>query len=383
MDSVSKRMTLPIPHHDIAIVGAGPAGIGQAVMLKHFGINNFVVLDRHGIGSSFLNWPQEMRLITPSFNTTPFGILDLNSVAMKTSVANFLGREHPTGREYASYLAALAKACALPVLAPWEVCSVDADSGPGFLLQGPHGSLRCQFLIWAAGEYQFPNDRPFPGAQHALHNSRVKSFRQLPGREHLVIGAFESGVDAAVHLVSAGRRVTLLSAQPELALRDQDPSRALSPLTRERLEAAIATGRLHIHCGARVTAMQKVNGAWVAHDETGRTWHSPTPPILATGFRRGTGPVEHLFATREDGEILLTDDDESTIAPGLFLSGPLLRHDRHIFCYIYKFRQRFAVVAETLAERLGLPVEDSLLEDCERHQMRLVDLSCCGQECLC
>ncbi len=31
-----------------------------------------------------------------------------------------------------------------------------------------------------------------------------------------------------------------------------------------------------------------------------------------------------------------------------------MRHDRRIFCFIYKFRQRFGLVAEEIAFRLGL-----------------------------
>lgn len=69
----------------IVIVGAGPAGIGLAVTLRDFQFPDGVVLDRHEIGASFNRWPKEMRLITPSFNSTPFGILDLNAVALDTS----------------------------------------------------------------------------------------------------------------------------------------------------------------------------------------------------------------------------------------------------------------------------------------------------------
>jgi len=83
--------------HDVIIVGAGAAGVGMAATLKDFGIEDFLILDRHEVGSSFERWPSEMRLITPSFNTTPFGILDLNAVTLNTSVANDLGEDHPTG----------------------------------------------------------------------------------------------------------------------------------------------------------------------------------------------------------------------------------------------------------------------------------------------
>jgi hypothetical protein len=91
--------------------------------------------------------------------------------------------------------------------------------------------------------------------------------------------------------------------------------------------------------------------------------------------------VAELFSRREDGYPLLSELDESTITPGLFLCGPMVRHENHVFCFIYKFRQRFAVVAKTVADRLGLPAEQ--LEVYRQWGMYLDDLSCCGEECAC
>lgn len=370
---------------DVVIVGAGAAGIGLAVALKDFGVTDFVVLDRHEIGASFARWPREMRLITPSFNSTPFGVLDLNAVALNTSVANFIGSEHPTGLEYTRYLQALAKTCELPVQIGVEVFAVSPEDGGGFLLETNHENLRAKFVVWAAGEFQFPRSHAFPGADLCVHTSLVSQYRDLPGEERIVIGAFESGIDAAVNLAGRGVAVTLLNAGPVFATTDEDPSRSLSPFTRARLTYVLNHGTLlHVRHSARAERVTRGHhGAYVLTTSTGETFSSRHPPLLATGFSGGLGPVGPLFASREDGATLLSEDDESTRFPGLFLAGPLVRHDHHVFCYIYKFRQRFAVIAETLAERLNIAVPDELLETYERNQMRLVDLSCCGAECLC
>ncbi|BBU38874.1 pyridine nucleotide-disulfide oxidoreductase [Aeribacillus composti] len=66
----------------ILIVGAGPAGIGMGILLKQLGIKNFGILERDRIGSSFMQWPKEMRFITPSFTGQGFGALDLNAVSL-------------------------------------------------------------------------------------------------------------------------------------------------------------------------------------------------------------------------------------------------------------------------------------------------------------
>merc|ERR1719258_680445 len=54
-----------------------------------------------------------------------------------------------------------------------------------------------------------------------------------------------------------------------------------------------------------------------------------------------------------EGSPLLTLQDESTKTPGLFLVGPAVRHGELSFCFVYKFRQRFGVVADAIARGLG------------------------------
>ena len=66
--------------------------------------------------------------------------------------------------------------------------------------------MRACFVVWAAGEFGYPNLLPFEGADLCIHNSRVDSWRELKGEKFLVIGGSESGVDAAYHLVQNGKR---------------------------------------------------------------------------------------------------------------------------------------------------------------------------------
>ena len=63
--------------------------------------------------------------------------------------------------------------------------------------------------------------------------------------------------------------------------------------------------------------------------------------------------IEDLFDWHEtDSYALLNEHDESRKTPGLFLVGPQVRHEDLILCFIYKYRQRFGVVANAIGERL-------------------------------
>ena len=132
---------------------------------------------------------------------------------------------------------------------------------------------------------------------------------------------------------------------------------------------------------APVESVTRAGGEYEVTAQDGR----PVPQCRAAAVggrvRGGTRSVAHLFERRDDGFPLLNEHDESTLVPGVFLCGPAVRHDNHIFCFIYKYRQRFAVVAKAVATSLALPAEG--LEAYRNWGMYLDDLSCCGQECQC
>jgi len=92
------------------------------------------------------------------------------------------------------------------------------------------------------------------------------------------------------------------------------------------------------------------------------------------------------------GDPKLTECDESTICPGLFLCGPQVRQGKQILCFVYKYRQRFAVVLKEIATRLGME-EDSktaakyqkiiaqVEAECREQHMFLADPSCAKHSC--
>lgn len=368
------------PELDVAIVGAGPAGLGVAIALQMIGAERVAVLDRHDVGATFDRWPAEMRLITPSFTSNAWGPVDLNAITPTTSPGYTLATEHPTGAQYADYLRLVAEHEGVAVRSGMDVFGVVAD-GSAFLLSTSNGPLVARAVVWAVGEYATPHRRPFPGAELAAHTVEIPSYAKLDGTCHVVIGGYESGADAAVHLAAAGRQVVVVDRSERWDEHASDPSATLSPFTRDRLAAALDTGLVELVGEAEVVAVERSDDGYVVLAGDGRRWSCDGQPILATGFSSGTGPVRELFDHDADGGLLLDDGDGSTLAPGLHLAGPEVAHEGLVFCFVYKFRQRFAVVARAVGRRLGLDTEP--LEAYRAAGMFLDDLSCCHDECAC
>ncbi len=432
-------MTLP-KSVDVTVVGAGAAGIGTGVALSLLDLET-IILERDEIGASFRRWPDEMRFITPSFPSNSFGLTDLNAITPKTSPAVTLDREHPSGEEYADYLKAVANFHELPVETGIEVTGlqrrdetlatetedrdasapavdggtmIEANSGSElgvepdevdvngktddvyeqakegeFVLETSEGAVHSEYVVWAAGQFGSPRTDVFAGAESCIHTSEVRSWTDHASasstNDFLIVGGYESGIDAAVALVEAGSRVRVLDRGEPWATRGPDPSEVLSPYTLERLESVADADRLFVEGGAVVEEVRRdddgcfevrvraADGYKLDEGESS-TYTVPTRPILATGFDSNLGPVTDHFP-REEGVTQLTNRDESPTTPGLFLAGPDVTHNGVKFCFIYKFRARFPIIAKTIGNRLD--VETDPLEVYREQNMHLEDLSCC------
>ncbi|UCZ54207.1 NAD(P)-binding domain-containing protein [Bacillus shivajii] len=369
--------------YDIIIVGSGPAGVGMGALLKQLGVNNFAILEKHEVGSTFKKWPKETRLLTPSFPGHGFGQLDLNAIVPSTSPGYAYASEHLTGEEYADYLRRISDHFKLPVQTKVDVKKVDKE-GDIFEVHTNKGLFHSKYVIWAAGEFQYPNLYPFEGSEHCIHTSQIDSWAEFSNQEHYyIIGGYESGIDAAYHLVKNDSQVTVLAKGAPWADEDPDPSVSLSPFTSDRLSEIEDGKQLTLRENEEVVEVEQESSHFLIHLKSGKVLTSPTKPIMATGYKSSLTLVFEHFYWGDHGGIELTELDESTISDGLFLIGPQVKHNDVIFCFIYKYRQRFAVVANEICTRLGLQVDERVLEFYRQAHMYLDDLSCCDNSCMC
>ena len=370
----------------VLIVGAGPAGLGISLALKKAQIVDQLVVDAREIGAAFRSWPREMSLLTPSFFSNAFGLTDLNSIDPDTSPADYLHTQHPKGEGYANYLEAIVAHFKLPVQAGVKITDVKKTSD-GFVVESSQGTIYADYVVWAAGQFFYPRDRDFPGSHHALHSSQVEEWAQLEGDSFTVIGGYESGVDAALNLVNNGKSVRLISRGEPWASDHPDPSRSLSPRTLDRLRELLKTPgkaqKLEFMKDTTIQSIEAGEGFWTLRDHDDIPIASTTRPILANGFHSGLGAVSELFEHNKHGNPIFTEEaDESTLTSGLFYSGPSLVHRNALFCFIYKFRARFGVIAAEIARRLGKSnIEENLASYAKAGFMN-TDLDCCTKcEC--
>lgn len=365
---------------DAVIIGAGPAGLGCSLSLRRRGVERMLILEARSVGSSFTAWPKEMRMITPSFHTNPFLQTDLNAIHPETSPADLHGCEHLSGTQYAAYLRAAVEHYALPVKEKQPVSRVQPLPN-GFRIETPELTIETPNVIWAGGEFRHPRIPAFEGASLCRHNSTIDSWDHLSGDGIIIIGGYESGMDAAFHLVERGKAVAVLSKGEPWLADHPDPSDSLSPYTRGRILDVLRRfpKKLALQGKSEVHRVTEEKGTYRVELTGGEVYRTAVPPILATGFRSALTPVKELFAW-DKGQPLFTEQDQSTLHAGLFYSGPSLVHRMSKFCFIYKFRARFGVVAAAIAERLALD-SDPITDEVARG-FHITDLECCT-DCEC
>ena len=357
------------------IVGAGPAGIGCSLALRRAGVKGVLILEGDEVGSSFLKWPAQMRLITPSFHGNPFFQTDLNAVTPDTSPGDFSQKEHLSGVEYAKYLQATVRHFAVSVREKEKVLKI--VPGPEtFTIETEHTQFEARTVIWAGGEFSRPKIAAFEGSELCAHSSVFRDWDDYPNDDALIIGGYESGIDAAVNLLQRGKRVVLLSSGEPWSVDHPDPSEILSPYTRDRFLTTLKAhpGKLALKGNATVSRVSKLSGQYVVETSEGDVFDSKYRPIAATGFESALEPVKELWEWNGSSP-KFTKEDASTLHPGLYYSGPSLVQMKSKFCFIYKFRARFGVIARAIAKQLGHPAPD--LTDDARRGFLIDDLECC------
>ena len=361
---------------DVVVIGAGPSGIGVSIILQKMGVN-FTILDRNNVGSSFLKWPKQMKLLTPSFFSNTFKMIDLNAITYDTSPALTLQTEHPSGQEYAGYLKKLAEHFKLPIQGNTNVDSV-SKNGDVFTIKTNKGEIKSKYVVWAAGEFQYPRSHSFPGAKYCIHNSLITNWNDVQGDEFFVIGGYESGMDTAINLAERKKRIIIIDKDNLLSSEEIDPSRTISPYTKDRLRKINTDNQITFHTG-KVIRVEKDENEFIIYTEKKKI-RSKTKPILATGFKGSLSLIEELFDW-EDEKAQLNSFDESIKTPGLYVTGPMLQQHNMIFCFIYKFQQRFAVVANNIGIKLSKDV--SVIGEYKKQGMYLENLEDAKDECAC
>ena len=195
----------PVPSGDaptVAVIGAGPAGLATAALLRRAHVRAMVLDRDERIGSSWAGRYDSLRLNTVRWMS------DLPGYRMERSLGRWVGRD-----DIVAYLERYAAHHRLEchLGADGEVSTIE-PAGHQWVVAGPSGERRFDAVVVATGHSRAPKMPSWPGAEQFsgrfLHASDYRSPGDHLGARVLVVGAGSSGGEICVDLAGAGVDVT-------------------------------------------------------------------------------------------------------------------------------------------------------------------------------
>ena len=187
---------------EVAVIGAGQAGLALSYELTHAGIEH-LVLERARVGESWRQRWDSFCLVTPNWSMRlPGGHYDGDDPD------GFMPRD-----EIVDHFVRYAQRFGAPVRAGVEVLALQGNGSGGFRLRTTSGDIRAGQVVIAAGAFQKPHRPPhagrFPAGLHVIDAAEYTNPHALPPGKVLIVGSGQTGCQLAEELLEAGRDVFL------------------------------------------------------------------------------------------------------------------------------------------------------------------------------
>lgn len=298
--------------YDIAVVGAGSAGLTAARLARWFG-KRVVLIDKVRLGGDCLHYG-----CVPSK-----ALIKASRVAYESRTADRWGLEpHDTradlGRVNARVADVIARVGALDDVAALAEHGVEVALGQtrfldAHTLQVGDRRLRAKYVLLATGSSPAVPDIPGLAGSGVLTNEDVFSLDRLPPRL-AVLGGGPVGAELAQALARLGSEVTVLTRAAGLLPRDDPDLVAL-------LTAQFATEGITVHGGVDVHAVHRDRADLVVTIE-GRSDLRVDQILCATGRRPNVADLDLAVAGVQHGpDGVQVDDRLRTTAQHIYAAG--------------------------------------------------------------
>ncbi|HSN89073.1 MAG TPA: NAD(P)-binding domain-containing protein, partial [Thermoanaerobaculia bacterium] len=208
---------------DVAIVGAGPAGLSAGLTAATSGLTYVVFEREENLGGSLLHYPRRKMVLTQPVDLSPWGALD---------------REEYTKEVLLDLFEGLVQDHTLDVRFGEPVQDVQRAEDGTFALRTSQGStVRARSVVLALGRRGTPRKLGVPGEELSKVRSRLVDAEGYRDQKILVVGGGDSAAEAAIGLSRQPGNVVTLSYRREKLVR-------LKKKNQDALDALLAAGKV-------------------------------------------------------------------------------------------------------------------------------------------
>jgi len=192
----------------VLIVGAGPAGLAAALVLKQRGIEARV-LERDSVGGAVANYPRKKMVTTERFTLPFMGTLSQSRLTKEELLAAWSG--------------AVAKA-ELSIETGVQVERIEGQDGQ-FRVITSRGPIEASKVVLAIGRQGTPRRLEATGADAPKVAYRLIDAQDYQGRRVLVVGGGDSALEAAIQLAEESNAQVCLSYRQDKLSRAREANR--------------------------------------------------------------------------------------------------------------------------------------------------------------
>jgi thioredoxin reductase/Pyruvate/2-oxoacid:ferredoxin oxidoreductase delta subunit len=217
---------------DVAIVGAGPAGIATAMGARAAGLS-FAIVDQDSVGGTIAHYPRHKVVMTepvvlPFYGS--FGRRLMSKEDLVAALADAMGRARVRVHERT------------------KVVGIDGERDD-FVVKTSGGLLRARRVVLAIGRRGSPRPLGVPGEELPKVAYRLIDPEQYQSKRVLVVGGGDSALEAAIMLAEES------SAEVGIAYRRPEFARC-RPLNKQKIGALLGSGRVRAYMSTDVASVE-------------------------------------------------------------------------------------------------------------------------------
>lgn len=315
---------------DIIIIGGGPCGLAAAISLQEIG-KKPLIIEKGNLVNSIYHYPTHQTFFSTSEK------LEIGEVPFVTDTYK------PKRNQALVYYREVAKRKQLRIHSFETVTKVLKD-GEFFRVETSKATYSARYVVVATGYYDHPNYMNVPGEDLPKVFHYFKEAHPYYDKDVCVIGGKNSSVDAAIELVKAGARVTVL-------YRGESYSPSIKPWILPEFESLVKNGIVKMEFQAHVKEISENHLVYIKDDKENTI---PNDFVFAmTGYH-----PDHQFLKKmgvqideETGRPIINQETMETNIDGIYIAGVIAAGNNANEIFIENGRFHGGQIASSIVEK--------------------------------
>ncbi|MFK9095361.1 YpdA family putative bacillithiol disulfide reductase [Bacillus salipaludis] len=315
---------------NIIIIGGGPCGLAAAISLQEMG-KKPLIIEKGNVVNSIYHYPTHQTFFSTSEK------LEIGGMPFVTDSYK------PKRNQALVYYREVAKRKQLRINAYETVIKV-IKQNQQFDVYTDKNTYSANYLVIATGYYDHPNFMGVPGEELPKVFHYFKEAHPYYDKDVCVIGGKNSSVDAALELIKAGARVTVL-------YRGEEYSQSIKPWILPEFDSLVKNGTISMEFRANV---KEITENQVVYLKDGEQKTIKNDFVFAmTGYH-----PDHQFLNKmgigideETGRPLFNPETMETNVEGIYIAGVIAAGNNANEIFIENGRFHGGQIASSIKEK--------------------------------